>query len=127
MYHGIILDLEFVDPTYAEKFKIFAKRKSRTEPWMLFGVEVTDETIEQVISEVQKNMKSDQSYYAHFYNDEELIVVFKEKTFRVKPHRSTWKSVLEFGKKLGIPEIQLTFWPNRFQDEIHDFNKEDFV
>jgi hypothetical protein len=28
---------------------------------------------------------------------------------------------------LGIPKQQLDFWPNRFQDEIHYFEKDDFL
>lgn len=127
MYHGIILDLEFNNPSYPEKLDIFAKRKSSSNEWFLYGVEVADDKIIELILEVQSNMKSDQPYYAHFYNDEKLIVIFKDKTFEVTPHISTWTPIIEFGRKLNIPEEQLDFWPNRFQDEIHYFKKEDFI
>lgn len=60
------------------------------------------------------------------YNDEKLIVVFKDRTFEIKPHESTWKPVKDYGSVLNIPEEQLDFWPNRFQDERHYFSKEDF-
>ena len=126
MYHGIILDLEFKDSTYPQKFKLFAKRKSSTSGWLLYGVEVGDQEIDKVILEVQENMKDDKPYYAHFYNDNDMIVVFKKNVFRVKPHISTW-AVINYGKKLNIPQEQLDFWPNRFQDEIHYFDKADFV
>ena len=86
MYHGIILDLEFKDSTYPQKFKLFAKRKSSTSGWLLYGVEVGDQEIDKVILEVQENMKDDKPYYAHFYNDNDMIVVFKKNVFRVKPH-----------------------------------------
>lgn len=66
-------------------------------------------------------MKGDEPWYAHLYNDKKLIVVFKNKVFSVKPHLSFWKPILEYGKKLNIPEEQLDFWPNRFQDEKHYF------
>ena len=72
-------------------------------------------------------MKSDKPYYSHFYNDEEMIVIFKDKVFKIKPHISTWTPIIDYGKTLGIPKEQLDFWPNRFQDEIHYFNKIDFV
>ena len=127
MYHGIILDDEFTDSTYPEQLAIFAKRKSTSNEWVLYGIEVSEDKIAEIILEVQSNMKSDQSYYAHFYNDEKLIVVFKDKVFDVTPHISTWKPIIEYGKKLNISEEQLDFWPNRFQDEIHYFNKEDFI
>jgi hypothetical protein len=127
MYHGIIVDLAFTNPKFPESLKLFAKRKSSSNEWYLFGVEVPDDTITQVVSGVQSNMKSDKPYYTHFYNEEEVIVIFKNKVFRVTPHVSTWKPIIEYGLELKIPEEQLDFWPNRFQDEIHYFSKEDFV
>lgn len=127
MYHGIILDAEFVDSKYPEKLNIFAKRKSSSNDWVLYGIEVTDEKTSELISDIQLNMKSDKPYYAHFYNDEKVIVLFKDKTFEVTPHISSWTPIIEHGRKLNIPEEQLDFWPNRFQDEVHYFKKEDFI
>ena len=126
-YHGIILDLEFKDPKYPLKFDIFATRKSTENNWLLYGIRVSNDDLEEVISAVQENLKDDKPYYAHFYNDEELVVVYKMKVFRVKPHKSTWKQIIEYGRKLEITEDQLTFWPNRFQDEEHYFKEEDFL
>ena len=127
MYHGIILDLAFIDSRFPERFHVFAKRRSATEAWWLIGVEVSDSGIESVIKEIQTNLREGQPFYVHFYNDSELIVIFKEKVFKVAPHRTTWAAVIEFGKSLGIPEVQLDFWPNRFQDETHYFSSGDFV
>ena len=72
-------------------------------------------------------MRSSEPWYAHLYNDEELIVIFKEKVFRVTSHASGWQPIIDYGKSLNIPVSQLTFWPNRFQDEIHYFKPEEFV
>lgn len=127
MYHGIVLDFAFNDASYPEKLKVFAKRKSSSNAWILYGVEIADKNISQTIQEIQLNMKSDKPYYSHFYNDEEMIVVFKDKLFKVKPHILTWTPIIGYGKGLGIPEEQLDFWPNRFQDEIHYFNEKDFI
>ena len=127
LWHGILLDMEFSDPNFLNQFKIFAKRKSKSNPWTLFGIEVVNNEIENVINTLQQHLKIDKPYYAHFYNDEVVIVIFKEKIFRVSSHASTWTQIIEHGKSLNIPEEQLDFWPNRFQDEIHYFNKEDFV
>jgi len=127
MYHGIILDMAFSDTSYPEKLKVFAKRKSSSNDWILYGVEIADDKFDQTIQEIQSNMKSDKPYYSHFYNDEEMVVIFKDKLFKVKPHVSTWSPIIEYGKKLGIPAEQLDFWPNRFQDEIHYFDEKDFV
>lgn len=126
-WHGIILDLEFTDPKFPETFKIFAKRKSKTNPWVLFGIEVDNDGLDIAVKSIQDNLKTDAPYYAHLYNDEEVIVIFKEKIIRVTSHVSTWQPIIEYGKTLNIPEVQLDFWPNRFQDEKHYFNKNDYV
>jgi hypothetical protein len=123
MYHGIIIDKEFDNPSFCESFKIFNKRKSGS--WLLYGIEIEDAQLENTILEIQKNMKTNGLWYAHLYNDDKLVVIFKDKVFNVKPHTSTWQTIIEYGKKLNIPEEQLDFWPNRFQDEKHYFQNEE--
>lgn len=124
-YHGIVLDVEFVDTEYLKTFKVFARRESKVNPWTLYGIEVDESQIGEVISSIQGEMRSDKPYYAHLYNDDELIVIFKEKVFKVTPHKSTWDEIINFGRQKGIPNEQLDFWPNRFQDEVHYFDKKD--
>lgn len=119
VYHGIIIDQEFTDPSFPENFKIFAKKQSGG--WGIYGIEIEESQLQETVNKVQENMKSDEAWYAHLYNDKELVVVFKDKVFSVKPHFSTWKPIIDYGKKLNIPEGQLDFWPNRFQDEKHYF------
>lgn len=125
MYHGIIIDQEFIDKNFLESLKQFAQKQDGS--WRIYGIEVEDSRLEKVIKGIQKNMRTDEAWYAHLYNDRELIVVFKNKIFRVEPHISSWKPIIEYGKKLNISEEQLDFWPNRFQDEIHYFSKKDFT
>lgn len=122
MYHGVIIDQEFNDPSFCNSFKIFNKKQSGT--WGIYGIEIEDYQLESIILKIQQNMKNDEPWYAHLYNDGELIVIFKDKVFKVKPHASSWKLIIEYGKKLNIPEEQLDFWPNRFQDEKHYFQSE---
>lgn len=121
MYHGAIIDQEFTDKSYPEKFKIFAKKQDGN--WGIYGIEIEDSQIEDVIKDIQKNLREAENWYAHLYNDEELVVIFKDKIFRVTPHASSWKPIIEHGRKLNIPEEQLDFWPNRFQDERHYFGE----
>jgi len=66
-------------------------------------------------------------YYNHFYRDNELIVVFKDKVFRITPDRSTWKDTVAYGQTLGIPNDQLVFEPNRFEGEQEYFGKEHYI
>jgi len=118
MYHGILVDQEFTNPSFPETFKVFAKKQDVS--WKIYGVEIEDSKLGKAINDVKKAMKQG-NWYAHFYKDDALWVVFKDKTFRVKPDRSTWGLIIEYGRRLKIPEEQLDFWPNRFQDEQHYF------
>ena len=119
MYHGRIIDEEFKDKSFPNSFKLFAKKQSGS--WGIYGIEIEDEKVEEAIKSIQDNMRDDEAWYAHLYNNEELIVVFKNKVFRVKPHVSSWKAIIDHGRELHIPEEQLDFWPNRLQDEKHYF------
>jgi hypothetical protein len=126
-YHGNLLDTEFRDPNFLKRFKIFAKKKSEKNPWTMHGVIIPADKIESVIKEVQENLLSNAPYYAHFYRDNEIILVFKEKVFRITPDKSTWKEAIEYGRSLGIPDEQLVFAPNKFENEEKYYGKENFL
>lgn len=112
MHHAIIINKQFSDESYPTKFKTFAKKTDGD--WEIYGVEVED--LKSFISEVQQNMKSG-TWYAHAYNYDELVVIFKDKVFNTKPDKSTWQEILKYGKSLNIPEVQLDFQPNKFEEE----------
>jgi len=124
MYHGIIIDQEFIDKSFPKSFKVFAKRQAFT--WGIYGIEIGDSELQEAIAKIQAHMKISQPWYAHLYNDSVLIVIFKDKVIKVKPQKTSWKPIIDYGMKLNISEKQLDFWPNRFQDEIHYFKEKDF-
>lgn len=126
-YHGNLLDTEFKDPSFLNRFRIFAKRKSERNPWTMYGVIVPSERIEDVIKETQENLLTNAPYYAHFYKDGELIIVYKERVFRVTSDRLSWGEAIEYGRSLRIPDDQLVFAPNRFEDEKKYYSKENFL
>lgn len=126
VYHGIVVAQGFHDPAFPETFPIFAKRVSKSDGWIIYGIEVKVSDLEEAVVRIQKQLVSDEPWYGHLYNDAGLIVIFKNRVFRVTPHQSTWDDVIAYGKTLEIPAEQLDFWPNRFQDESHYFAPEDF-
>ncbi|MDO8515068.1 MAG: hypothetical protein Q7S14_01085 [bacterium] len=121
MYHGIIIDQQFKDKNFLNNFKVFAKKQDGS--WGIFGIEIEDKLLDKTIDSIQQNMDESKPWYAHLYDDKSLIIIFKSKIIKVTPHKSTWSPIVEYGKTLNIPEKQLDFWPNRFQDEIHYFEK----
>lgn len=127
MYHGIVLNEEFKDQKFPESLNVFAKRESSDNSWVLYGIEIDDDRLEAVVGDIQKNMTDADPYYAHLYNNQELIVIFKTKIFKATPDEATWGEIRNYGSALGIPVEQLDFWPNRFQDERHYFEPKDYV
>ena len=124
-YHGIILDAEFKHPDYVNRFSIFAKRTDVKNDWICFGIEIEAEKLEQTINDIQKNLRADAPFYAHLYNGKELIVIFREKVFRVGLDKKTWRPLKEYGSRvLQIPCEQLDFWPTTFEEEPKYFTRE---
>jgi hypothetical protein len=121
VYHGILVNKSFRDPLFPERFELFAKKKSGD--WVLCGIVVQQAEVSIKIKAIQENMRDSEPWYAHLYNDEDLIVIFKKKIFYIKPEPSAWKEAIAYGKSLGIPLEQLDFRPNRFQDEANYFNE----
>jgi len=116
-YHGIIIDKSQKDKSIFERLKILGSKTS-SKGWILYKIEVNPEEINKIIQELQQNMISG-PYYCHFYRNNELIVVFKEKIFRITPDKSTWKEAIEYGRSSGIPEKQLDFYPCKIEDETY--------
>lgn len=114
-YHGIIVDASQRDKSIFDKLKILGKQKD--EDWILYRIEVKHEDIEEIIKELQENMIN--GFYFHFYKGDKLIVVFKEKIFKIKTDKSTWNKVIEYGKSLGIPKEQLDFYPCKLKEETY--------
>lgn len=124
-FHGIVVDVAFTDLSFPASFSCFAREQSGT--WGLFGIVVPRDELEKAIVSIQAHMRKDQPFYAHLYDDETLIVIFKDRCFHVTPHCSTWAEIERYGRSLNIPVEQLDFWPNRFQDEAHYFKPESFI
>jgi hypothetical protein len=115
MYHAILVNVSFSESNFPTKFKIFAKRK--TNDWLIYGVTITDKDIPII----QQNIK--QKFYAHAYNNKELIIIFSNKIFHVTKDPATWTKAIKHGVYHGIPKEQLDFIPNKFEDEEDYFSK----
>lgn len=119
MYHGIIIDQSLKDHSFVDTFQVFNKKQDGD--WGIYGIEIEDNLLDESIKLIQENLKSDQPWYAHLYNDQELIVIFKERFFKIISDKVSWQDMLDYGQELNIPEDQLQISPVRFQDEIDYF------
>lgn len=116
-YHGIMIRESVRDQSLFEKVKILGEKTGKH--WTLMRIDVGPDAIDRLIKIVQSNLLYEKGvpYYAHFYRDDELIIVFPERVFRVSPNKKSWREVVSYGKLLGIPEGELDFTPCRFGDE----------
>ncbi|MDP3741574.1 MAG: hypothetical protein Q8R08_04615 [bacterium] len=117
-YHGIIVDASMKDKRVPRGLKILGRKRSTSEDWMLYKVEVSENDFEAMSKNLQSKMVAG-GYYFHFYRDDELIVCYKDKIFKISPEKSTWKSAIDYGKSLNIPVKQLDFQPSRIRDETY--------
>lgn len=115
IYHGIIVKESFKKQSVLNLLKTIGSKQGKN--FSLLKIEVSTEEITKTIVLIQKSLK--EKFYAHLYRDDELMVIFPNKIFFIKPDRKTWEEAVDYGKSIGIPEEQLDFRPCRFEDEIY--------
>jgi len=118
-FHGILVKLAFRDISFPDKFEVFSTKIAGD--WIIYGISIEESILRNTIDDIQSHMRSDDNFYAHLYNDDSLVVIYKDRHFTISPHISSWDEAVDYGLQLGIMREQLDFWPNRFQDEIHYF------
>ena len=107
-YRGIIVEEGLNDNRILNNMIILKMHitghKQKNERWHLFEVEIEEEFIENVAKEIVGN------WYAHFWHGTDVIAVFSNKLIKFNYFdKNTWKEVMEYGRKLDIPEEQLDF------------------
>jgi hypothetical protein len=123
-YHGIIINLSQKDKSIFDKLEIIGKKRVLLGLITLYKINAKEDDINDVIREIQHNMSERllckrQEYYAHFYRNNELIIVYRNKIFKISPDKKTWSDSIRYGTQLHIAEKQLDFKPNRFEDETY--------
>lgn len=119
MYHAIIVDQSFIDSSKIRSFRVYAIKHDGT--WKIYGVEIDDSHVDDVVEQIQKNMKPNEPWYAHIYNNEELIIIFKNKVFSATSSPTSWQPAIDYGVQMNIPKGQLNFRPTKFDDENQYF------
>ena len=105
-FKGMIIEESLKDPTLINSLSISKIEISSPSHWHIYKVSINEDHI----LNIQKFIK-DGPWYVHFWNDKEIIVVFKEQTFKfLKTDKRSWEQLVHhYGRKLGIPELQLDF------------------
>ena len=108
IYRGILIEESLNDNRILNNMVILkmhiTSQEEKNDRWHLFEVEIEEKYIENVSKEIF------QGWYAHFWHGTDVIAVFFNKIIKFNYlDKNTWKNVIEYGKKLNIPEKQLDF------------------
>lgn len=119
MYKGFVLSESLKDPTVLNNFeKIYVKVEHHPEYagepkiWHDFKLKIEDKNITSTTNLLAGQMKD--TWYAHFWNDNEVYVVFPAKVFKI-PREQKWQSreyqeLKEYALRHGVEEQYLEFW-----------------
>jgi hypothetical protein len=102
---GVIIESSLKDTSILNEAKVL--RTWEDESWILREVEIARELAEKFGAYLD-----DGPWYVHFWEEgsDEVLVVFKDHVFSIThSDQSTWKTAIEYGKSIGIPEEQLDF------------------
>ncbi len=99
-YRGTVVKESLKDPTILKGMMVMGHKivGSPGDSWDLVSVSASLAEVAKL-----KYYINDGPWYAHFWNDEELIVVFKDKVF------TNVNEAVEYGRSIGIPLEQLDF------------------
>ena len=111
-YHGIIINLSQKDKSIFNTVEVIGKRKFLFGLLTLYKVKVSPENIDKVLKAFQTNMSDriflrKQEFYFHFYRGNELIIVFRNKIFKVSTDKSSWADAITYGIQLKIRKTSL--------------------
>ena len=137
-YHAEIINLSLKDSRMLKSFQILDIKKRFLRCVKKYTIVVPQDSIEETIELFQKNLstKLKKEWYITFHNEEKIIVVFRNKIFKlsgkgIKPtyqkildtsqaeEKEQWDEMIVYAKSLGIPDEQCDFLPEDFAEQIY--------
>lgn len=115
MYHAVIDTESLKDPRIINQFSVakviveFEPNSEANKYHHVFFVKIQPEEVKQKIQAIAKEMKN--GWYAFFWNDQNLYIVYNQKTFAVLVNNPDYVAAQNYGRSVGI------------QDEFLDFKK----
>jgi hypothetical protein len=121
-YTGVIIEESLGNKDILKKIKILSTKiekvtdKHKTpwlKQWTLHTVEINDDKVAKISTELSKCMESSHNWYADFKNSELHFIIFRNKVFRIdRRSKKQYDEAKQYGISLGIPEHQVDFHPD---------------
>jgi hypothetical protein len=103
IYKGIIVQESLDDSSILKSAQILTTQK--TPRGNVHTVLISKNQIDALPEYMKKG-----SYYAHFWHGSEILVVFKEETFKLVSNKpDTWEEAINQAIVSGIPEEEIDF------------------
>ena len=108
---GVVVEQSLVDRGALSPFEVLAELPIGA--WRLLLVRVDESDLADAVAHLRAGMvpAHEESWYAHFFDDRRLVVVFQDTVFEVTPDARTWEPVVMHGLTRGVPLEQLDFDP----------------
>lgn len=107
MYTAILLNKSFTDEDFVSKSLEIIQEKIYTDSdWIVYEVKITDEDIKMISDAMTSG-----PWYNHAFNDDKVIVIFKNKIFEISKDDYNLSIVIEYSKHLDIPTDQMNIKP----------------
>lgn len=110
-YKGIVVEESLEDNRVLNDIEIVDSKisgeENPAERWHLYAVLASEKDIAK-LSKLIKN-----GYYMHFWKDNHMIVIFKDKRIEFDlTDKTAWQQAVDYGASIGIPKEQLDFPTN---------------
>lgn len=113
-WRGVVIAEGLSDPTLINGFQVTKAfitedgqpldEEGATGRWHLYWVDVSGDDIDRIQAATRY------AWYAHFWRDERLVVVYADARFDMhRHHRSTWRPAIDHGLEQGLPLKWLDF------------------
>ena len=113
-FHGILVDKSLKSAKVLEQLNVLAKKE--TDGWVLYKISVPEDKVAETVQLIQKNL-SGGAWYAHIYDGAKVIAIFRSRVFEMVNNPVFFRPAVKYGVSIGIPEAQLDFKPNKFEEE----------
>jgi hypothetical protein len=115
-WRGVVIAESLADPTLLNRLRVYrawvtddglrVDATGRIGRWHLYWVVVSDADI----GAIGAGLVRDMTWYAHFWRDDRLVVVYPDARFDLhRTDRTTWGPAIAHGLARGVPLEQLDF------------------
>ena len=112
-YLGTVIKESLEDPSILDELDVLQEYieehpNEEFEEWHLCEIHIEPENMDSITQRLQSALRS--GWFTHFYREDKLIVVFKDKIFHAsRRDLSSQQEAIEHGLNQGIPKEQLDF------------------